>query len=201
MTKIIFVRHGETVWNKQNRVLGWKNIRLSKLGREQAVKLAKRLKNEKIDAIYTSKLSRAVDTAKEINKFHKLKMISVPELNEVNFGIWEGVTWDEAKEKYPDVYTEREKRIYNYKLKKGESNKEVWTRVYKVITDIIEKHPDKTVLIVSHGAVKMLLLRHYLKKSIKELRKEKYHNAGITILEIKNKKAKFHVINDVSHLD
>ncbi len=179
MTKLFLVRHAETCWNREKRLQGQINTRLSKLGKQQAKKIAQRLKDEKFDAIYTSQLSRAIDTAKEINKFHNKKIILCPELNEIKFGIFEGLKREDVKKKHPKMYKEREKKIYTYRIKNGESFKDVWKRVNKILKVIIKKYPAGNVLVVGHGATKMLIIKKYLKKPFKQVRKERYHNTGI----------------------
>ncbi len=200
MTRIIFVRHGETEWNKEHKIQGQTDIRLSKEGIEQAKKLAERLKNEKIDAIYTSTLSRTIDTAKEINKYHNLKIEKCRELDEINFGIFEGMTWEEVNKKYPDIQNERNKDIYNYEIAKGESYKQLWERVHKKILEIERRYPKGNILIVGHGGAKIVMLMNFLNKTFNEVRKDDIKNASLTIFNIEKGKVEFHTINDGSHL-
>jgi phosphoserine phosphatase len=200
MTKILYVRHGETDWNKENRIQGQSDTKLNKLGKEQAKKIAERLKNEKIDAIYTSTLSRAIETAKEINKYHKLKIQKSKELNEINFGVFEGKTWEEIEEKYPKTMGERKKDVYYHKFSKGENYDELWKRIYKKILEIEKKHPKENVLIVGHGGAKITLMMNFLKKTYYEVRKYKIKNTSITIFDIEKGKVEFHTINDHAHL-
>lgn len=200
MTKIIFVRHGQTEWNKEHRVQGQSDTKLNNEGKKQAKKIAKRLKDEKIDAIYTSTLSRTVDTAKEINKYHNLKIEKLKELDEISFGIFEGMSWDEAEEKYPEIMNEREKNKYEYKLPKGESFEELWQRIHKKILEIEKKHKGQNVLIVGHGGAKIVMLMNFLNKTFDEVRKDDIKNTSITIFNIEKGKVKLHIINDHSHL-
>ncbi len=201
MTKILFVRHGETKWNMDGRIQGQTDIKLSKKGKEQAKKIALRLKDENIGAIYTSNLIRAIDTAKEINKFHNLRIQKSPELNEINFGIFEGMTWDEAEAKYPEVVKEREKNQYKYKFPEGESYEEMWKRIHKKILEIEKKHPKENVLIVGHGGAKRLIMTNFLFSDFNEIKKKGIQNTSITIFDIEKGKVEFHTINDHSHLD
>ena len=97
MLKLIIVRHGVTEWNKEGRLQGKKDIPLSKEGEEQADKLAKRLKDEKIDKIYASPLKRACKTAEIINKYHKLPINIEDGLREISYGIFDGISKEERE--------------------------------------------------------------------------------------------------------
>ena len=101
-TTIFLIRHGETVWNRESRMQGYRNVPLSDSGREQAAKLADYLKNETFHAIYSSDLSRAAETAQLVAEKHQMPVIVFPEFRERNCGEWEGLTHDEVSRKYPD---------------------------------------------------------------------------------------------------
>jgi len=92
VTKIILVRHGQTLWNNIGKYQGHTDVPLSKTGIEQASKVAKRLKNDKITAIYSSDLKRAKQTAEIIALEHNLPVITNTRFREINFGVWEGKT-------------------------------------------------------------------------------------------------------------
>ncbi len=151
--KIIFVRHGETVENRDKIVQGHRPGKLSAVGIRQAKELALKLKDEKIDCIYASDLARAADTAKEIAVFHpKAKLILAKELRERSYGDWEGkkreaVNWD-----MNDIWTPG-KRFGG-----GETIEEVYERMKNFALDIFKKHKNDTVLIIGHGNSGMYLL-------------------------------------------
>ncbi len=200
MTRILFVRHGETDWNKEHRIQGQTDTKLTEEGKKQAKRIAERLKDEKIDAIYTSTLSRAIDTAKKINKYHNLKIEKCKEFNELSFGMYEGMKWDEVKEKHPKVFEEREKNKYEFKPEKGESFKELWQRFHKKLLEIEKKHPNENVLIVAHGGAKIGMMINLLHMKFDEIIKNGIRNTAITIFDIEKGKVEFHTINDHSHL-
>ncbi len=200
MTRILFVRHGETDWNKKNRIQGQSDSKLNNEGKKQAKQIAERLKGEKIDAMYTSTLSRAIETAKEINKYHNLKIEKSKELNELSFGKLEGMTWKEARKKYPKMFEEREKNKYEFKPEKGESFKELWKRVHKKILEIEKQHPKENVLIVGHGGAKIVMMMNLLNMRFDEVLEKGIKNTSITIFDIEKGKVEFHTINDYSHL-
>lgn len=103
MTKIIFVRHGQTEWNVLGRYQGQTDIALSPLGIEQAEKLAAHFPVDKVEAVYSSDLVRAMTTARCVADRFGLTVEPRPELRELNFGDWEGLTYDEIVAKWPDA--------------------------------------------------------------------------------------------------
>ncbi|MDR1702565.1 MAG: histidine phosphatase family protein, partial [Sporomusaceae bacterium] len=104
MTKIILVRHGQTSWNLEKKYQGQSDIELSPLGILQAEKVGERLSSEKIDAVYASDLSRAFKTAAYIAIKHNLPVKTVPQLREIRFGLWEGLTFTEINAQWQDEF-------------------------------------------------------------------------------------------------
>ncbi|MGL5515099.1 MAG: histidine phosphatase family protein, partial [Sporomusa sp.] len=98
MTKLIIVRHGQTLWNLEKKYQGHSDIALSDEGLVQAAAVAERLAAEKIDTVYASDLSRAFKTAEGIAAKHELTVNIVPELREIKFGDWEGLCYEQISE-------------------------------------------------------------------------------------------------------
>jgi len=105
MTAIILARHGETEWNVAEVFRGRIDIELNETGMKQAELLAEYLSNVEIDAIYSSPLKRALKTAKVIASYHKLNVEIVPGLIDFDYGKWQGLTHQEVKDKYKELYT------------------------------------------------------------------------------------------------
>ena len=95
MTTIFFIRHGQTLWNKELKYQGHSDIALSAEGLQQAERVARRLRREPFAAIYSSDLSRAVVTAEKVAEHHSLPVVTMPEFREVGFGEWEGLKYDQ----------------------------------------------------------------------------------------------------------
>ena len=136
--KIIIVRHAETKYNVDRRLQGWLDIPLNKTGREQAQKVAGRLKSENPAAVYSSDHSRAFTTAVHIASHHKLKPIPVPDLREDYLGIFEGWQWevekDEVKEKmWQDRHSARERGELHFTVGGCETLHDHALRVQKFI--------------------------------------------------------------------
>ena len=188
--KFIIVRHGQTSWNEKKRFQGKTDIKLSKNGLLQAKKLAKMLAKEKIDIIYTSRLKRAIKTAEKIQKFHKkAKIIKTKKLNELSWGVWEGIQLNEVKKKYPELYEKREKDRFNFKIPKGESLKMVKKRIKKFLSAIRGKNKD-AVLIVSHLNINRVIIGTLMGWKNKKISSINLDNASIVAIRADKGKAK-----------
>ncbi|MDO8740608.1 MAG: histidine phosphatase family protein [Candidatus Woesearchaeota archaeon] len=195
--KLIIIRHGETEDNVKGLLQGHKHGKLTKTGIEQARKLAFRLKDEEIDAIYSSDLQRAKDTTEEIAKFHKVPIHYTSELREQHLGIFEGKPKDELRK----TRGKRGLLVTEFKPKGGESLAELKERAQRFLNMLFKMHTKETILISSHAAFIMMLLGIILNKSIEEAFKLGQSNACVNIIEIKeNSKHKVHAINCIKHL-
>ena len=197
--RLILVRHGETNENKNKVVQGFLNTTLSKIGIQQAKKVANRLKDEKIDFAYSSDLDRAKQTAKEILKFHpETKLILKKELREQNKGIYEG---KQSINLHKDIM--KSKRPFNqFKPKEGESMIELGKRSIKFYNKLVENHLRKTVLIISHGGTIRSLLMALNKETESNYKKYIHGNTAITILEVSDdKKHKIKLLSCIKHLE
>ncbi len=195
--KLIIARHGETEENVKKIIQGQKYGKLTNKGIEQAKKLAQRLKNEKIDVIFSSDLQRAKDTTKEIAKFHKVPIYYVPELRERAQGIFEG-------EAYEELYKARKESGISrveFRPEGGENYIDIKKRAEKFLNEVFDKYKGKTVLLISHGGLIAILLAILLKKPIETFSPAQYHNAGVNIIEVgEGSEHKVHVINCIKHL-
>ena len=151
MTKILVIRHGNSVTNATRRYTGQLDAPLSDLGREQAELLADYLASEhKIDAIYASDLSRAVDTIAPTAKRLGLAVQLEPALREVDVGDWTGVSYEEVAAKYPDLLVQR-RHDPTCRYPGGETELEVFERVSAVLARLLAVHKGKTVVLVTHA--------------------------------------------------
>src|SRR3954464_6799153 len=143
MTTILLVRHGETAWNLGRRLQGHSDQPLNDTGREQAVALARDLVSEPLDAVYSSDLSRARETARVVAEEHGLEVRTLPELRERHFGTWEGLTDVEIRERFPEAA--------RGSWGDGETRDAMSNRIFDALGRIAEQHPKGRVLVVSHG--------------------------------------------------
>ncbi|MBU0615435.1 MAG: histidine phosphatase family protein [Nanoarchaeota archaeon] len=153
MKRLILVRHGETAWVKEGRRQGIKDIPLSEKGINQARKAAAELRRYKIDIAYTSKLSRAIQTAEEIVKGRNIRLLKTKKLNERSYGIWTGLTFSDIKKKDKIYFVKYENDKYNVKPPRGESLADIKKRVQSFIKSVNQEN----VLIVSHNGTLRVL--------------------------------------------
>jgi broad specificity phosphatase PhoE len=153
MVRLYLIRHGETDWNRNQRVMGQLDIPLNKTGKAQAVRTAEFLASESLSAIYASDSSRAWETALHISEKQKLTPIRTPELRELMYGRWEGLTREEVIEKFPEEYAERLNNPFEFCPTGGESRRQLFERASKKLDEIFARHKNKKekIALVSHG--------------------------------------------------
>lgn len=144
---IIFVRHGSTNLNEKGVYCGVNDSELSEDGIMEINNIKKYIKKIKIDEAYTSSLKRAIQTTRLITDKYKIDS----RLSEMNFGIFEGLSYDEIEKNYAEESKSWGKDTLNYKIPKGESLKDVFARTYEFIEDI--KCNKGNVLVISHGGI------------------------------------------------
>lgn len=160
MTTIYMVRHGETEWNAAHRMQGWSDIPLNEKGREQASFAARKLESIPLDAIYTSPLKRAADTAEIIRGERNIPLIEEKGLIEINLGRWDGHTPDEMDALYPGQYDLWRTKPGEVHIDGGETFADVQERAFAAFRRIAEKEREKTVLLVSHmGCLSTILFK------------------------------------------
>lgn len=181
ITKLCLIRHGETAWNAERRLQGHTDIPLNQRGVLQAQRMAMALKNSQIsfDALYTSDLKRAVDTASAV--VHSLGITAITEdiLRERNFGGLQGISIDEAPLTKPDIWQAHLARDLDHELEGGESILQFATRVEQALQMIHERHAGKTVLVVSHGGTLDMMYRIASKQSLSSERIASVPNASL----------------------
>jgi len=156
LKRIILVRHGETDWNRENRIQGGVDIPLNERGKGQARDIASKLAHTVIDYIYSSRLSRALETAVEIAKFHKLEVLTDKRLDELRQGKWEGMKTWEVRRLYPDLYSRWEKDPTSVVPPRGESAREAFQRARNFWTENILPR-EGTGVIVAHKVINALI--------------------------------------------
>ena len=163
--RIILARHGETTENSQKRISGNSNTaKLNKTGYEHAKKMNEIFKTHKIEAIFSSPLTRAVETVKPLAKSLKLKIQPTEELKEFDFGIFDG---EKQKDEAEEFLLKRKKDI-NFKFPEGESYKDVLKRV-KPFLEKLQKNSYKMVFLQGHGGVNRCILSILTKTNPKDL--------------------------------
>ncbi len=200
--RLFLVRHGETDWNVDFRFQGQSDIELTDVGKTQARKLGLSLADEKISAIYSSDLSRAVKTAKIIAVHHELNIKKIPELREINFGIWEGLTYDEINKSYSDLYKEWRENTTDVKIPKGESLSEVAERSVRAIHQLVDQHKDESIVVVTHGGVIRCIVSSVLRMDLNHFWRLRLDNTSVSVLDFLDGGREIVTqLNNCSHLD
>lgn len=178
-TRICLVRHGETEWNAARRIQGQIDIGLNEIGMRQAEAAGRWLQRAGIAAVYGSDLKRAWATAQAIGRALGLVPVAVPEMRERRYGVFEGLTYDEAKAKYPAGYAAFEGRNANYDFENGESLLAMFERVTGKLQEIAAGHPGQNVVVVLHGGVLDIINRFVRGNSLETPRDFLIPNAGL----------------------
>jgi len=200
-TRLYLVRHGATPLTAEDRFSGAANVYLSEEGRSQVEQLARRLADDNISAIYCSPLDRTVETANIIAKPHKLTLIPKDGLREISHGHWEGLSRKEVEENFSDEYTAWESDPFTFAPVEGESGISVLARALPVIREIVVKHKDMNVLVVSHKATLRLIISSLLGFDARGYRDRlDQAPACLNILDFKDSvRARLMLFNDISH--
>src|SRR5437899_10568680 len=152
VTRVFLVRHGATVLSAEDRFAGATDVELSEERREQTRRLAERLSDEKITAVYASPLGRTVETARILAAPHDLEVQTRDGFREISHGHWEGMKRRDVEEKFPNEIAEWEKDPYTFAPEGGESGLAVTARALPALIDLVRNHPGENILIMSHKA-------------------------------------------------
>lgn len=174
--KLYIVRHGETEWNVIKRFQGQLNTPLTEKGIEKLKETGKELEDVTFEEVYTSELERTVNSAEIIlnenrgykNKKLKLKLKKLAELNEVHFGVWQGLKYEEVFLKYPEEANNYFYNVKNYKAENVEAEKlkDALERFLRGINKILSSHKSGNILVVTHGTVFEMFINYVGNSSI-----------------------------------
>lgn len=200
-TRLFLVRHGATVLSAEDRFAGATNVELSEEGIFQARRLAERLADDSITAVYCSPLKRTVHTATILAKPHGLNPFLRDGLREIDHGHWEGMTRNEVESRFAEEYAAWEEDPYTFAPQGGENGVSIIARALPVIREIVVQHQGENVLIVSHKATIRLLISSVLGFDGRGYRDRLDQSpASLNVLDFKDVvHARLMLFNDVSH--
>ena len=159
MTTLLYLaRHGQTDWNCQGRYQGQIDIPLNDRGREEARSLAEKLQQSRPTAVWASDLSRARETAAIVAAPHNLPVQIHPGLREMHFGSWQGLTWQQIEQSFPEACSMWIVDSLGYNIPGAESVGEMEQRFKQALREICGKYPGGTVFVVTHGGPMSRLL-------------------------------------------
>lgn len=200
--RILFVRHGETEWNASLRYQGHANIPLNEKGRAQAHAVAKRLKSYGVEAIYTSDLIRAEETARIIGADLKIPPKLMPDLREIDVGQWEGLTPEELYRRYPEHMREFDRDPARTVRLGGESYAQLQQRALTALNQIANNHQQgQTIVAVSHGGTIRALLCHVIGLDLAYFGRMWLDNGSLNELRRRSESWRLLRLNDVAHLE
>lgn len=202
MTRLYIIRHGETDWNREKRTQGCGNdLPLNQKGIEQAAKLGKRFKNIPIDAIYSSDLKRALQTAQELSRTTSAGITASKSLREMNFGCWEGLTSSEIRSRYNSVYEIWRDRPLDAVIPRAEKLIDIQKRALSTIHEIILRHGGKNIVIVTHGITAKVLIVSMLGIDISMYNRIRLDNTSVSQVEVYDNYSALTLLNDTCHLN
>lgn len=179
MRKLYIVRHGEIDYNKEGRYAGSVDVDLNEVGIQQTSSVQGEVEKLQIDLIISSPLKRCTKMVDIINKKLQKPVIIMPEFRERSVGVFEGLTREEAKNKYPDLWSRNVTRIYDDAPTNGETIRQVEERVFAGLEKIISMTDHNNILIITHAFVGKMIHKYFHPMSELEFFEYKLENAKI----------------------
>ncbi len=202
MTRVLLVRHCEAQGNFKRVFQGHTDAEISENGKVQLELLSVRCRNMEIDAIYSSPLKRAYQTAEAVNTYHRLPIQIDAGLIEIDGGCWEGQLWEKLPELYPEDARAWNARPCDFAPEGGEPMRSVYDRIWNAVTGIVRKNPGKNICVTSHGCAIRNFLCRAMGKPIEELNDVDWcDNTAISIIDFdEGMNPHIVLLNDSSHL-
>lgn len=203
ITRLCLIRHGETNWNMDRRLQGHTDTPLNEHGKAQARLMARALQNTRLefDALYSSDLQRAIDTAHAITEVLRTPATALSDLRERHFGALQGLTTTEAPVAKPEVWQAHIRRDLEHDLEGGESIAVFASRVSRTLEQLRQNHAGQTILVVSHGGTLDMMYRLASKQALDSERIASVPNASLNWLEHHGQAWSVGEWADTRHLD
>jgi broad specificity phosphatase PhoE len=200
MTRIYLVRHGQTEWNRELRFRGRADIPLDENGRKQASAIADALMDKGINAIYTSPLRRSIQTARPVAVVFHLEIEKLQGFIDINYGEWEGLGYDEVRQRYANLYHKWEEQPDLVKFPNGESLEEVKRRSVAAFMEVLEKNSGSSILIIPHRVINKVLICALLGLSNAHFWSIRQDTGCINVIEYSNSRFVLVSMNDTCHM-
>lgn len=198
--EFVFIRHGETAWNLENRMQGNLDSPLTDKGVRQAEALAERLSKDNLDALYSSDLGRAWQTAVPIAAKTGLVPVAASGWRERNLGIFEGIEIATLPERYPGEWAKFMTWDPAFRIPNGESSNDLRDRIEAAANDFGRRHPGKKIGIVTHGGVLDMVMRLALGIPLGQKRSYSLFNASLNSFSWRNGVWRLNTWGDIRHL-
>jgi broad specificity phosphatase PhoE len=199
-TSIVLVRHGQTAWNASEVFRGRIDIELDETGLKQAELLGEYLSQHELEAVYSSPLKRAVQTAEVITFHHGLAAEIVPGLNDMDFGEWQGLSLQDVRSRFSELFEMWSSEPHRVRIPSGESLDDIRQRVLTLINRIVDKY-EGTVVLVSHRVVNKVLICALLGLDSSHFWDIRLDTCGMTTFEFNNGRFVLTEHNNTSFLE
>ncbi len=199
-TRLLLIRHGQTEWNRLDRLRGRSDIGLDEVGVKQAQATAERIATWQVSAVYSSPLQRAVTTAEILARRFALEIKALPGVIDIDYGEWQGLSLTEAAEKDKTLHKLWLEDPGKVKFPGGESLAQVRKRATAAINDMIPNHEGKTIVVVSHKVVCQVLLLDLLGLDDSHFWQITQDVSAVNLLEYRDGSPSALLINDTCHL-
>ena len=201
MTRIILVRHGQTEWNRVERFRGHADVPLNETGLAQAKETGKRIAaGWNPIAVYSSPLARAVRTAEIIAGHHGLSVQIHPELTDIDYGQWQGLTPDEVREQWPELINAWYNKPASAQIPGGETLAELRSRARAVIDELAARHSSQTIVVVGHTVINRIILLSVLGLGNDRFWRLRQDTCAINCFETEGGDFTLVSLNDICHL-
>src|SRR5712691_3823802 len=194
------VRHGATDWNQSGRIQGHIDIPLNETGQAQARMVSRRLAAFGATALFSSDLLRAYETAQIIGQATGLRVLQKSELREINFGVWQGLSSLQIRERDPEVYAARRANPYDVAPAGAETWRQFYDRAVQAIQEMLAMTEAPRLIVVTHGGVCTVVGLRALGFDCTGKRTFESHNCGIHTIAVHGETWRVVALNDVTHL-
>lgn len=201
VTRLCLVRHGETAWNAEGRVQGQLDVPLSATGLAQARAVSSALAGETFSAIYASDLARVRQTAEPAAARLGLEVRLEAALRERHYGMFQRLTYVEAKERYPAEYARFRDKDPEFDFATGESLRDFAARALGCVAQLVARHAGESLLVFTHGGVLEMVYRHATGRGLSSPRDFEIPNAALNRVEAAGEAWRVMLWADVSHLE
>ena len=200
---ILLIRHGESTWNAEGIIQGWGDPPLSETGRSQARLLGLRLsQRERIDALYSSTMQRARETAEIIGEITGTPPHFDYRLRECGIGVLTGVAVKDVEKLFPEIWRGWQENPLITPIPGAEDNESFRQRVVEIMESIISNHEDNAqIAVVSHGGTFGTYLGHLIRLDIRKRVPFRFANASLSMIQLGGERPRIALLNDTCHLD
>lgn len=200
-TKILLIRHGETLWNAEDRIQGQYDVQLSATGVEQAKLLNLRFKILNLGPVYSSNLKRSLETAQIALDARREEIQTSSALRERHFGRWEGLLWSEVLRQFPKEAEQFLRDPVGFTPPGGEPWLKMQERAFQEVSLITQRHPEQSVVVFTHGGPIKAIILKALGIEPQLWRQLSTLNASLSVLELKAGVWRLIALNDTCHLN